>query len=249
MFSYFYIFYVSAVQSTFLQGDLDYMAQTLKIRARVLSNLEFEKKHRVCYYLTNTGSKPYKETDWVLYFNSFRSIEPDYLPLTGTVYLEDQHVNVTLIQGQFTAITPVLGFGMIQPNETRRLYFFNELWSVARYEFLPNWYLSSANDDLEPAVVDSTRNNDFVDPFNSKEQWKRDKEDVYNPFTPEERYERNSVKNSGRTVKPVIPTPRSLNISSHEWITLNRTSCKIHADNSLSNEMTLLQGKIYPAST
>ena len=95
------------------------MARTLKIRARVLDNFEFPKKHRECFYLTNTGKTPFEETGWALYFDSFRSIEPDHLPLPGTLYLAEQHVNVTLIQGQFTAITPVAGFGLLQPNETR----------------------------------------------------------------------------------------------------------------------------------
>ena len=209
----------------------------------MLDNFKSTTKHRVCYFLTNSGNKPFKETGWVLYFNSFRSIEPDHLPLTGSVMLEDQKVKVTLIQGQFTAITPEKGFGMIQPNETRRLYFYNELWSVARCEFFPNWYLSSTSDDLSPRIITSTRNNDFVDSFVKERQWKRYKEDVYNPFTPLERFERNFVKDFGRLGKLVIPTPYRMNISSQEWITLNMSSCKIYANEDLKNEAKFLEGK------
>ena len=235
--------------SKLLQDEIDYMATVLQLRVQILDNLESTSKHRVCYSLTNAGNKPFMETGWVLYFTSFRSIEPDHLPLTGSVLLEDQKVNVTLFQGQFTAITPVDGFGVIQPNETKRLYFYNELWSVARCEVFPNWYLSSATGDLEPRIVESTRNSDFVEPFVSERQWKRYKEDVYNPFTPQERFDRHYVHDLGNPGKLVVPTPKRMIINDQEWVTLDLSSCKIYADGSLVNEINILKGKPYcPAS-
>ena len=218
------------------------MARALKIRARVLDNLEFPQKHRECFYLTNTGNKPFMETGWVLYFDSFRSIEPDHLPLPGTIFLEEQHVNVTLIQGQFTAIAPVVGFGFLQPNETRKLFFFNELWSVSRYEFMPNWYLGSVDDGLEPRIIESTRSNDFVEPFETPNQWKRTNDDVYNPFTPEERFGRNLIETTGTTRTRVIPTPKRVVINESEWVHLDMASCKIIGEAELQNEIEILQG-------
>lgn len=208
-----------------------------------MDNLEFPRKHRVCYYLTNTGNKPFKETGWIMYFDSFRSIEPDHLPLPGTVYLESQFVNVTLIQGQFTAITPEVGFGILQPGETKRLYFFNELWSVARYEFMPNWYLGSVSDDLEPRIIQSTSSNDFVDPFENAKQWKRSKDDSYNPFSPEERFEKNFVEDTGRANRLVIPTPYKMDVNRNDWLHLDMLTCKIHTNAELLNEVEILQGK------
>ena len=109
---------------------------------------------------------------------------------------------------------------------------------------MPNWYLGSVDDSLEPRIIESTSNNNFVDSFETPKQWKRTVDDVYNPFTPEERFERNNIENTNAAVKLVIPTPERVAINESQWVHLDIATCKIVAEAELQNEIKILQGKI-----
>ena len=85
----------------------------------------------------------------------------------------------------------------------------------------------------------------FVSPFTRPEQWKRFPEDVYNPYTPESRYNIDHVDNLGHSAKSIIPTPfnetldesKLLNIRDGGWVI-------IEPDPGLENEAAFLAGEI-----
>ena len=107
---------------------------------------------------------------------------------------------------------------------------------------MPNWFLGSVDDTLEPRIIESTRNYDFVEPFDTSKQWKRTRDDIYNPFTLEERLERNNIGNTVAAAKLVIPTPERIVVNETERIHLDQTTCKIIAEVELQNEVDILRG-------
>ena len=53
---------------------------------------------------------------------------------------------------------------------------------------MPNWYVGTMDDSLEPKVISSTSDDalSFVGKFDSPVQWKNNPMDNFNPFTPGE---------------------------------------------------------------
>lgn len=83
--------------------------------------------------------------------------------------------------------------------------------------------------ECQPRTITSTLGEslDFVSPFTTEEQYKRAAQDVYHPFSPEERYAINEdAVDAGFNPKKVIPTPieetyddtKSVNIYSGDWV-------------------------------
>ena len=68
-------------------------------------------------------------------------------------------------------------------------------WSVSRTDVMPRWYVTAP--ERSPKTITSTKSveSDFVADFDSKNSYKRYAEDVYSPWTPQERYDRLSDAN------------------------------------------------------
>jgi hypothetical protein len=85
------------------------------------------------------------------------------------------------------SLSPVTGFPEISPNTTREITFFGANWAISKSDVPPNWYIDA--DGLSPRVFEST-SGDFVRDFTEPSQWKRTNYDLYNPYTPMDRFER-----------------------------------------------------------
>lgn len=187
--------------SPLTQAQLDSLANTMTIRAKMMYNLrENEKAHTVRIYVHNEGNTDIPASGWRLYFHSMYILYPDIFPKNKSVVLELERVRVGMVQGDLYYLDPTSGFKEIQPNETRTYDITAAVWSVARTDFMPNWYITSENDVIEARVVNSTNTLDllYVDPFDDVRQWKRFAADRYNPFTAQKRMRRLSVADKGK---------------------------------------------------
>lgn len=101
------------------------------------------------------------------------------------------------INGCLHKFEPTEDFQSIEVNKEMKFEFLAQFWEVAITDVMPNWYIAAKG--LEARVIQSTHggNLSFVGPFDSKEKWKRSKDDLYNPYTTEQRYERDDIENLG----------------------------------------------------
>ena len=83
-----------------------------------------------------------------------------------------------------------------------------EYWNVARTDTMPNWYVSG--DGLQPRTVLCTAGDklEFVGKHDTKEKWKRYDFDLYDPYSPQTRYDKITVDDLGGVdTTRIIPTP------------------------------------------
>lgn len=183
------------------QEELDNVANTMDIRAKLLYNLrDNEKFHTFRIHVKNIGDRNIASTGWRLYFHSMYLLYPDTFPKNKSLELEIEHIRVGMIQGDLYYLEPSTGFVEIKPGEEREYDIQAAWWSVARTDFMPHWYLTSENPSIEPRVVNTTNALDleYVEPFDDVRQWKRFAADKYNPFTPQDRARRYKAKNTGK---------------------------------------------------
>ncbi|KAH3695195.1 hypothetical protein DPMN_082651 [Dreissena polymorpha] len=97
-----------------------------------------------------------------------------------------------MVQGDLYSLAPMAEFQPITPGKSVEFNISASLWSVARTDFMPRWYVTSDDVKIKPRVVNCTASEDldFVQPFEDLLQRKRWKGDQYEPFTPEMRMEK-----------------------------------------------------------
>ena len=78
-----------------------------------------------------------------------------------------------------------------------------------RNQFFKHLYRYVATKGLEPRILKSTAGEllDFVDSFDTPEKWKRGSNDFYNPLTPSERFDKNSIDDLHCAPIIILPTP------------------------------------------
>ncbi|WP_087016834.1 family 20 glycosylhydrolase [Thaumasiovibrio subtropicus] len=169
--------------------------------------------------LTNEGSKVITGADWEIWFSHIRQI-----PVVNSDQVVISHVN-----GDIFKLTPTANFQPLQPGENLTFTFEGAAWQVAKTDIMPNWYLVSEDKGTTvTALIQSTSNQvdgvvpvkpdeelSFVGEFTSSKQWKRYDSaalvDQYNPYTAEQRFERNADL-SLTPASGVIPTPANMTI-------------------------------------
>jgi hexosaminidase len=184
---------VAVSSSPLNQVQIDTLANTMSIKAKNLYNLrDNEKTHTVRLYVKNTGSEDIPPTGWRLYFHSMYLMYPDVFPKNMTVELEVEHITVGMVQGDLYYLEPSSGFVGIHPGEERVYDIVAKFWMISRTDFMPLWYVVSANGGIKPRVVKTIESLDleYVEPYNDVRQWKRFAADRYNPFTAQKRLER-----------------------------------------------------------
>ncbi|XP_062581491.1 uncharacterized protein LOC134243275 [Saccostrea cucullata] len=218
-----YFFAVIIISADALQqADLDYIAANLDVKLSVFDNTKYDgTKHRLSLTLTNTGSKTIRPDNWSIYFYSFFMIEPDHLPSPEGYILTNYKVKLNHVKGSLFSMTPTADFPDITPNGFHYIEFFGQWWAVARSDIPPNWYITGP--DLKPVNIKSTATGEkFVTRFSTVSQWKRYRVDQFNPFTPQDRYKRQKVRNFNTHTKKVIPTPKHVEVLSQQSLDLSK---------------------------
>jgi hexosaminidase len=229
------------------QEDLDGIAKNIQIKVDVADNLQFNGgKHLFRVTFENKGSRSLSGTNWKIYFFSFFVIEADHIMSADGNYilpegyvLEDSKLKINHEKGSLYSLSPVAGFPEISPNTTKEITFFGANWAISKSDVPPNWYIDA--DGLSPRVFEST-SGDFVRDFTEPSQWKRTKYDLYNPYTPMDRFERYKKISLQPKMKLSIPTPKEI-IEHDDTVTLDMRGDVNIVHNNLSNEAVFLSSK------
>lgn len=229
------------------QIDLDDIANNLLVRVKVEDNLQFDgRKHLFRVTLENNGSRSLSGTNWKIYLYSFFVLEADHILVDKGNYilpegyiLEDYNLKVNQVKGCLHSLTPVDGFQEIKQKESREIHFFASLWAVSKTDIPPNWYIVA--DGLSPRVIGST-SGDFVDDFTEPYEWKRGKSDLYNPYTPLERFNRYEATKEHPQMKITIPTPKKV-VDYDRYEILDMSGDVYILSSSLQNEVSYLSSK------
>ncbi|XP_061190279.1 uncharacterized protein LOC133198156 [Saccostrea echinata] len=212
---------ITASCSALQQADVDYIGANLGVKISVHDNTKYDgAKHRFSLYLTNTGSEVIRPDNWSIYFYSFFMIEPGHLPSAEGYTLPNYKVKFNHIKGCLFSMTPTPDFPNILPNGSHFIEFFGQWWTVTRTDIPPNWYVTGQN--MNPANIESTATGKkFVTNYDTIGQWKRYRNDQFNPFTPQDRYRRQKVRNFNTHAKMIIPTPKHITVLSQQSLRIS----------------------------
>lgn len=205
-------------------STVDYIAKFLDVKMGAGDNLDTTAFVKVTF--TNTGYRDITFGQWRLYFNTFGSFTTREI-----LGLELKWVN-----GGLYYLSPIEGaFRGISAGNSMR--FTLEGWrTVARSDHFPNWYVASSSYGItSPKLIESTTNDSlaYVSAFNTPNLWKRHALDMYNPYTPEQRYKLNNLTadDNAKNSVPIIPTPYLVKLISSGHLTVdNKWVVVQHAD-------------------
>lgn len=109
---------------------------------------------------------------------------------------------------------------------------------------MPNWYVTSPG--YQAKTIENTKGEalDFVEPFLTKEQWKRFTNDLYDPYTAVVRYDKVEIDNvDDKEVPILIPQPVSIEgLDRDSTVTVDK-EWKVYADSAVQKEAEALAGK------
>ncbi|XP_055867811.1 uncharacterized protein LOC106064614 [Biomphalaria glabrata] len=232
---------------TFTQDALNSIANGLKVKWTVRTNTKEVERFEAEVTLENGAStEVLSYGPWKIYFFCIFMIEPDLLGNRGNkgAELVGQGVKVTHVQGSFFYLEPTESFLPLPPGSVRTIIFKVRFWSVARTDAMHNWYIEYPG--LEPVVIASTQGEDlaFVSERTSPAQWKRYDFDEYNPFTAQERYDRNYIPNpNDQSELRLVPKPLSVKMDAKDnlkYLTID-PSWYISYTGALSDEVEYLR--------
>ena len=233
----------------FSQRDLDNLATNMEVRYDVLDNLNATADKSSPTFLaqvtlTNKGQSAITKGNWAVHFCNIRLVEPTHLAhnpagyvLPGGYGIKFTHINGCLHKFETTS-----DFKDIVPGQSFKFKFKAAHWSVARTDVMPKWYVTASG--LTPKVITSTTSEDldFVEPFDRKEKWKRFSDDVYDPYTPEKRFEIIEASDLGKAPSKVVPTPVSINIVESKKVQITQEWI-VYITPGLENEAAPLSGR------
>ena len=204
-------------------ADLNQLGNGLDLTYSVLDNTQDDwRTFRGEISFTNTSAKELPATGWAIYFSHIRMINS-----LSTPALKFTHVN-----GDIFKLEPTDQFKPLKPGENFSFEFDGGNWQVAKTDVMPNWYLvSEDNGHQVTALITSTSNKingkvpvkpseelPFVADFDTPEKWKRYGSsaitDYYDPFTANDRFERNADLSIIEGIAGVVPTPASITVGS-----------------------------------
>lgn len=190
------------------QSSVDYIGRYLNIKF-THDNLARSGDHfSVTLQLQNNGLLPItSDGKWSIFFHLIRRIEPVKKVADGYI-LTDSGFKVKHLLGNLFRLYPVDGlFKPLLPGKMIVVKLEATYWQCSRFDVMPNWYVSAPG--LQPRYLESTKGESlsFVGPSDSKRKWKRNYEDLFDPYTAEVRYDINKDVKIESNVPHVLPTP------------------------------------------
>ena len=219
---------------------LNNLATSLDLRFDVLSNLINGCQVRLTF--TNKGPYAITSDRWTIYFSSLRKINNSFNP--------KNKMTVSHINGYLHKLRPTRHFQTLLPGKHFKFDLNTQNAIISKTDVMPNWYVAARG--LEPRIIQSTAGESltFVGPFDTPSKWKRTAQDMYNPFTPEKRFNMNNIEDLNRATNLITPTPLVLNFeSASQKVNLRCGNWDVIARRSLANEGRYLAGSlisIYP---
>ena len=226
------------------QELIDYLANNIAAEFHVLDNL-VSGPFQGLIVLTNTGTLNITSLDWALYLCSQKILEPDYI-WDGGAPLGNTNLTVYHLNGNLHRIEPNGDFTGFRAGQRLEIYFHASGDQVEATETLPNWYF--AYPDAESRALTSTSGEElsWVGPFDTEQQWKRDPDDLYDPYTGPVRMALQDYDDLGFAPSFVIPTPVEegfypdgfINVGTGDWMVVVK-------DPSIRSEAQFLAGRCY----
>ena len=228
-----------------VQSDIDYLADNMEIRYDVLNNFQSDLTFLSQITLTNKGQTPIKHDDWAVYFCNIRMMESKHLKHnpTGYVIPGNYGIRLTHINGCLHKFETTSDFKEIAVGDSFTFKFEADYWSVARTDVMPRWYVTAKG--LTPRVIKNTDDEElkFVGNFDTKEKWKRFVTDVYNPYTPNERYDMYVISDLGGAQNSIIPTPVEMTVDTEKHVVI-KSDWTVFIQAGLETEAAPLKGTL-----
>lgn len=226
------------------QNALDEIGKAISVKVVSLTNIDDDNTFTFQINLENNGQNAIQRGNWTIFFDMIRLIEPSTMRVAAQTTLNTYHIKINHLGGTFNSIELLQGFTGIQPGEVRTFNLTGEYWLVARGDVIPNWYL--IEDGLNPVIIENTRGEGLqhVGNFDTPQQWKRYAADQYDPFTINRRYNHNDVKDTGRNVGHIIPTPMESGVDGGVTMLLTSYHWEIVAPDAFKSDAEYLSGKM-----
>ncbi|XP_012942012.1 uncharacterized protein LOC101851597 [Aplysia californica] len=192
------------------QPTIDYLGKNLQVHYVVKDNFEKydDNFFEAVVTLKNSGKENITAGNWRIYFTYIQVIEPDFIK-SGHEYVDpDTHMSIAHEKGYMFSLGPAPGFPGLLEGEELEIVLKADAWSVSKYEQMPNWYVAAPG--MEPTTIQTTAGESlsFVGPFTEPRQYKRTKDDLFSPWSPATRYDRNQNWNVDPLPSvPLIPLP------------------------------------------
>lgn len=235
------------------QAQLDYIGDNLIVRYKIRGNEGG--RFFVDLTLTNNGSGSIDTCCWAIYFYHTKFL--DIYSFNAGIRIrmleegrdKNDEITFTLahVNGYTFRLQPTNRFTGLESGEKVVLRLGAGGWAVSRSEVIPNWYVANDYAPSEARLLRSTVGEElkFVGDFDPRKRWSRTEDDLCEPFTPEDRFSRNKVRDlEGAYTSPVLPTPvsaqykgddRKLTLKGSEWV--------VQYVEGLENEARFIQGE------
>lgn len=224
-----------------------YIGDNLQIKYKVIeNNYEDAIAFLAEMNFINSGDQWIRNGNWTIYLSHIRMVDRENIRANGTL-LGNSGLRLHHYNGVLFWIEPISEFEGIGPGQTLTFQYIGSDWTIVRTDIMPNWYVVSRGQDCnDTRLILSTvgESLDFVSPFETPKQWKRLTIDLYDPLTPEARYNSDYVTDSGGPVRKILPTPldesytgETVNLKTVGFVVITPDDPKIR------NEATVLAGK------
>ena len=187
------------------------MAADIEVTLEVISNLEGDgstQYHTSKITLRNVGKNVIKRGGWGIQFFYMSVLEHNRMTNSRrSIAVADLQMDLTQLESYLYKLEPSKHFNDIPPGGSLEILLEAMYALNSRYSAFPNWLLFIGDD---VAVIPSTAGEDlkFVKDFDTPAKWKRCQMDLYDPFTPSQRYERYAeVEDLGKAGGRLLPTP------------------------------------------
>nr|WP_086939149.1 family 20 glycosylhydrolase [Thaumasiovibrio occultus] len=205
------------------QQEINQLGESVGLTYTVIDNSQDEwRTYRAKITLNNQGAQALPATGWSIWFSHIRQIP--------TVY--NDQFTITHVNGDMFKLEPSSTFKGLEAGQSLDIEFDGGDWQVAKTDVMPNWYFVSEHEGVSvTALIESTNNRasgtvpvkpaeelPFVAEFTTAEQWKRYNSaslvDAYDPFTAEQRFERNASLSELDNLVGVVPAPAQMTLGS-----------------------------------
>ncbi|MDO6706727.1 family 20 glycosylhydrolase [Photobacterium sp. 1_MG-2023] len=230
---------------------LDQLGQGLDVQYTVVDNTQEDwVSFRAKLDFTNQSAQTLPASGWAIYFSHIRMVKN---------VLTDQ-VKISHVNGDMFKLEPTASFVPLAPGQSLTIEFDASDWQVAKTDIMPNWYLvSEENGETLTSLIASTSNHingsvptkpseelAFVSDFSTPQQWKRYGSaaitDYYDPFTAQDRYQRNADLSVLSQATGVIPTPAQIAMGSGQ-VTLDSNWVIVY-DNGYEDQAMFLADQL-----
>ena len=226
------------------QKFIDYLASSLGVNYTVLGYQEGTHCETRLVF-TNKGSQAVGRGRWTLLIAQMLQLNPGENVKQGITIADDQ-LHLQSVHGDLYTLKPTAKFRTLAPGQSVSMVLRARPHPMARSNQNPNWMVICPG--LQSRVIKSTQDDNlaFVTDYTEPRQWKTSGKDLFNPFTPEDRFARYRLQNEvDKSNFSVIPTPLELKITSSESSVLINKDWVVIYEDDMKSEAAFIGGELH----